>query len=147
MVKGTASPAEVLAKAKMIAVVGASANPEKEAHRVPLYLKQNGYRIIPVNPTAREVFGEKAYPSLLDLPEELGRTIDVVEVFRPSEELPKVALQVVELRRRYGTSPVFWSQAGLENDEAKSILDAAGIPYVMDSCMRTIHRTQVRRAV
>jgi len=145
MDSATVSPAEVLRKSKTIAVVGASRDPGKEAHSVPLYMKERGYRIIPVNPTASEIMGETAYPSLLDLPEELAKSVDVVEVFRPSEELPSMAAQVVELRRRYGRPLVFWAQLGLESEEAKRILSANGIQYVMDSCMRTVHRVRVRR--
>ncbi len=144
MVVGTASPVEVLKRSKTIAVVGASKNPEKEAYTVPQYLKEHGYRIVPVNPTTTEIMGERAYPSLLDLPEEVGRTVDVVEVFRPSDELPKVALQAVELKRRYGHPFVFWAQQGLENEDAKRILQSNGIQYVMDACMRAVHQIHVK---
>ncbi len=147
MATGTASPAEVMEKSKTIAVVGASKNPEKEAYQVPRYLQENGYRIVPVNPTATEILGETAYPSLVELPEKVGRTVDVVEVFRPSDELPQVALQAVEMKRRLGRSLVFWAQLGLENDEAKRILESNGIQYVMDACMRTVHKVHVREAV
>ena len=135
----TISPAEVMRRYRVIAVVGASKNPSKEAHMVPLYLKGNGYRLIPINPTADEIFGEKAYPSLLDLPESLAELVEVVEVFRPSEELPEVARQVVEMRKRHQRQYVFWSQLGLENEEAKETLYRNGIPYVMNACMRVVH--------
>ncbi|MDG6914405.1 MAG: CoA-binding protein [Nitrososphaerota archaeon] len=144
--KTDASPVELLARAKTIAVVGASRNPEKEANSVPRYLKERGYRIVPVNPSADEILGEKSYPSLLDLPQELGRAVDVVEVFRPSESLPEVARQVVEMKGRYGKVPVFWAQQGLDSEEARRILEAAGVKYVMDACMRTIHQIYVRKA-
>jgi predicted CoA-binding protein len=144
MVTGTASPVGVLERCKTIAVVGASKNPEKEAYTVPSYLKEHGYRIVPVNPTATEILGERAYPSLLDVPEELGRVVDVVEVFRPSGELPQVALQAVEMKKRYGRPLFFWAQQGLESEEAKRILEANGIQYVMDACMRTVHQLYVR---
>lgn len=147
MAVGTASPAEVLERSKTIAVVGASKNPEKEAYTVPLYLREHGYRIVPVNPTAAEILGERAYPSLLDLPEELGRVVDVVEVFRPSVELPQVALQAVEMKKRYGRPLYFWAQQGLESEEAKRILEGNGIQYVMDACMRTMHQRYVRGTV
>jgi predicted CoA-binding protein len=124
---------------KVIAVVGASKNPEKEAHTVPLYLKEHGYRIVPVNPTADQIFGEKAFPSLASLPENLAKEVEVIEVFRPSDDLPDVARQVVELSGRWGRTYVFWSQTGLENDEAKAILAAGGIPFVMNACMRVVH--------
>jgi uncharacterized protein len=139
MVSGTVSPVDVLAKSKTIAVIGASKNPEKEAYRVPSYLREHGYRIVPVNPTTDEILGERAYPSLLELPEQVVRAIDVVEVFRPSDELPQVARQADELKRRYGRPLFFWAQLGLENEEAKRILEGGGIQYVMDACMRTVH--------
>jgi uncharacterized protein len=145
MTTGTVSPAEVMAKYRTIAVVGASKNPGKEAHSVPKYLKDNGYRIVPVNPFATEVVGETAYPSLADLPEEVGRTVDVVVVFRPSGELPGVALQAVEMKERLGRPFVFWAQQGLESEEAKRILERRGIDYVMDACMRTVHQVHVRK--
>jgi predicted CoA-binding protein len=145
MVTGTVSPAEVLKKYRTIAVVGASKNPEKEAHSVPRYLKDQGYRIVPVNPSATEIFGETAYRSLADIPEEVGSTIDVVEVFRPSGELSEVALQAAAMKKRCGRPLVFWAQQGLESEEAKRILERSGIQYVMDACMRTVHQIYVRK--
>ena len=140
MQKFTVSPTEVMRKYKVIAVVGASKNPEKEAGSVPAYLHDHGYTIIPINPTTDSVNGLRAYPSLADLPEELARKVEVVDVFRPSEELPQVAKQVVEMKRRTGRPFVFWGQLGLENDEAKKILEGAKVDYVMDKCMRVEHR-------
>ena len=145
MVTGTASPVEVLNRSKTIAVVGASKNPEKEAYSVPRYLKDQGYRIVPVNPTAGEIMGEKAYPSLLEVPEGVARTVDAVEVFRPSDELPQVALQAAEMKRRCGRPLFFWAQQGLESEEAKRILEKNGIQYVMDACMRTVHQIYVKK--
>lgn len=143
MVTGTASPVEVLKRVKTIAVVGASKTPDKEAFTVPLYLKEHGYEIIPINPTATEIHGEKAYPSLSDIPEEVAKSIDAIEVFRPSDELPQVARQAVELKKRSGKTFVFWAQQGLENEEAKRILEENGIAYVMDVCMRALHKIYV----
>jgi predicted CoA-binding protein len=138
MESSTVSSTEVMKKHKVIAVVGASKSPTKEAHTVPLYLKGNGYRIVPINPSADEILGERAYPSLLDLPDSLAKEIEVVEVFRPSEELPDVARQVVQLSKRHQRPYVFWSQLGLENEDAKKILTENGVPYVMNSCMRVV---------
>jgi predicted CoA-binding protein len=125
---------------KVVAVVGASKNPEKEAFTVPLYLQEHGYAVIPVNPTTDSISGVKAYPSLTDIPLELAEKVEVVEVFRPSEELPTVATQTVEMKRKTGRPFVFWAQLGLENEEAKKILRAAGIEFVMNACMRTQHQ-------
>jgi len=139
MRNSTISPVEVMEKSMTIAVVGASKNPEKDAHSVPKFLKERGYRVVPVNPTAAEIFGERAFPDLLSLPAEVASQVDVVEVFRPSEDLPQVARQVVEMSKRQGKRYVFWSQLGLENDDARKILDEAGIPYVMNACMRVVY--------
>jgi hypothetical protein len=140
MVDCTIEPDEVLEHSKVVAVVGASKNPEKEANTVPLYLMQHGYTVVPVNPTADTIHGLKAYPSLARLPPELAARVEVVEVFRPSEELPEIARQVVELKKRTKKTPVFWAQLGLENEEAKRILKKGGVRYVMDACMRTQHQ-------
>jgi len=86
---------------------------------------------------------EKVYPSLLGLPPELANKIELVDVFRPSEELPEVAQQVIEMRKKFGRPFVFWAQLGLENEEAKRMLSKNGIPYVMNACLRVIHRTSV----
>jgi len=137
----TISPTEVVRKYRIIAVVGASKNPEKEAYSVPKYMQEHGYKIIPVNPTADQILGEKAYRSLEELPSELAKQIELVNVFRPSEELPQVAQQVIEMRKKYGRPFAFWAQLGLENDEAKRALAKNGIPYVMDACFRVVHRS------
>ena len=140
MQKFTLDPKEVMRKYKVIAVVGASRNPDKEAYTVPAYLQEHGYTIIPVNPTAETILGVKAYPSLAEIPEQVARGVDVVDVFRPSEELPQVAKQVAEMKGRTGRPKVFWGQLGLENEEAKKILSEANVDYVMDRCMRVEHR-------
>jgi uncharacterized protein len=137
----TVSPHEVLKKYKTIAVVGASKNPTKDANTVPQFMKDHGYKIIPVNPTADEIVGEKVYPSLMDLPAELANKVDIVDVFRPSEELPQVAQQVVDFHKRYGRPFVFWAQLGLENEEAKQMLAKNKISYVMNACLRIVQRT------
>jgi len=136
----TVSPRETLRKYRVIAVVGASKNPEKDAFSVPQYMKEHGYRIIPVNPTADQIVGEKAYPSLSDIPTDLAKQVEIVDVFRPSEDLPKVAQQTADMKNRYGRPFVFWAQLGLENDEAKRLLSENGIQYVMNDCVRAAHR-------
>ncbi len=136
----TVSPREVLKKYNVIAVVGISKNPEKDAYTVPEYMKEHGYKIIPVNPTADQILGEKAYKSLMDLPPDLAKQVELVDVFRPSEELPQVAQQVIEMRKKYGRPFAFWAQLGLENEEAKKMLSKNKIPYVMNACLRVVHK-------
>ncbi len=137
----TISPREVLRKYKTIAVIGASKNPTKDANTVPEFMKQRGYKIVPINPTADEIVGEKAYPTLMDLPADLANKIEIVDVFRPSEELPQVAQQVVDFHKKYGRPYVFWAQLGLENEEAKHILSKNQIPYIMNACLRIVQRS------
>lgn len=136
----TISPRETLQKYRVIAVVGASKNPEKDAFSVPQYMKEHGYMIIPINPTADEIVGEEAYPSLSDLPPELAKQVEIVDVFRPSEELPSVAQQVIDMSKRYGRPFVFWAQIGIENEEAKRMLSENGLKYVMNDCVRAAHK-------
>ncbi len=133
-------PGDVLNKYRVVAVVGASKNPEKDANSVPAYMMEHGYTVIPVNPTADIILGVKVYPSLGNLPEEVAKSVDVVGVFRPSEEFPDIARQVVAMKEKTGRPFVFWGQLGLENDEAKRILEEADMAYLMDTCMRTEHR-------
>jgi len=136
----TVRPADVLSRYKIIAVVGASRNEEKDAFSVPQYMKKHGYTIIPVNPTSEIVLGERSFRSLTEIPFDIAKAVDIVNVFRPSEELPGIAQQSAEMKGKTGRPFVFWAQLGLENEEAKKILRGAGIEYVMNSCMRVEHR-------
>lgn len=140
MQSSNVEPGDVLSKYKVVAVVGASKNPEKEANSVPAYLMEHGYTVIPVNPTTDVILGAKVYPSLANIPEEVAKSVDVVEVFRPSEEFPDVARQVAAMKVKTGRPFVFWGQLGLESEEAKKILEGAGVGYVMNACMRTEHK-------
>lgn len=140
MVSSSVPPIEVVRRYRFVAVIGASKSPEKEAFTVPAYLQRNGFKIVPVNPTADIIHGEKAFPSLSALPDDLANKVEVVEVFRPSEELAQVAAQVVEMKKRTGRPLVFWAQQGIENEDAKNMLRSAGVDYVMDACMRTVHQ-------
>ena len=113
-----------------IAVVGCSTNPEKPAHYVPKYLKEQGYHIIPVNPFADEILGEKVYKSL----GEVSSEIDVVLVFRPQEETPEIVRHAIDV----GAKAV-WLQEGIKNDEAAGLAEDAGLEFVMDRCMLKVH--------
>ncbi|MEE9594217.1 MAG: CoA-binding protein [Candidatus Hydrothermarchaeales archaeon] len=124
---------------KNIAVVGCSRNETKDAHLIPKYLKNQGYRIIPINPFSEEILGEKCYPSLLELPEDLKRTVDIVNVFRPSKDVPPIVDQAVELRKKYGTPKIIWMQLGIVNEDAAKIARDAGMEVVMNLCMKIEH--------
>jgi predicted CoA-binding protein len=117
----------ILAGSKTVAVVGISDKPDRPSHQVAKYLQERGYRVIPVNPLLDEVLGEKAYKSLSEIP----GTVDLVDVFRKSEGVPPIAEEAVRIGARY-----FWMQEGVVSERAGEILDAAGIPWVMDRCVK-----------
>lgn len=115
---------------RTIAVVGCSRDPAKDAHKVPKYLQMEGYRIIPVNPTADEILGEEAYKSLDEVP--VG--YDVVDIFRPSADVPPVMEQAIR-----GSGRIVWMQLGIRHEEAARRGTAAGKLVIQDRCMMREH--------
>ena len=135
---------EILTKHKTVAVVGLSREPDKDSHRVSAYLKAHGFRIIPVNPFRDEVLGEKSYKSLLDIPPEIQKTIKVVDIFRPSEDVPPIVEQAIKLKALYGTLQVVWMQLGVVNEQAAEAAKKAGLTVVMNRCMMVEHSLLVK---
>ena len=131
---------EILSKYKTVAVVGASRDPSKDSHRVAKYLQSQGFRIIPVNPTADKILGEKCYKSLLEMPADVQRIIEIVDVFRPSSETPTIVEQAVKIKERYDKPYVVWMQLGIINEQAAEMARQAGITVVMNRCMMQEHR-------
>ena len=121
---------ELYKSIQTIASVGLSANVEKPSFGIVYYLQQQGYRILPVNPTAPEILGQKSYPDLLSIPEK----VDVVQLFRRSEDVPPFVEQAIQIGAR-----VVWMQQGISNPEAAKKAEAAGLTVVMDRCMRAEH--------
>jgi uncharacterized protein len=126
---------DLLKKAKTIAVVGLSNKPLRPSHGVALYMQQQGYRIIPVNPNIESVLGEKAYASLKDVPEK----IDLVDIFRRPEFVPEVVDQAIALR-----IPAVWMQEDVVHEQAAAKARQAGIFVVMDRCILKEHRARQR---
>jgi len=116
---------------KYVAVIGMSKNQEKAAHFVPKYLSQNGYNIIPVNPTANKILEKKCYPSVEDVPE----PIDIVDVFRPSDQVLPVVQQAIKKKPK-----VIWLQQGIHNAEAEELARKEGIKVVFNRCMLAEHQ-------
>lgn len=114
-----------------VAVVGCSTSPEKEAHKIPAYLIEHGYDVIPVNPFADEIFGRKAYDSLSDVPDE----VDIVDVFRPSEEVSGIVDGAIDRE----DVDVVWTQLGIQDEEAARRAEQAGKRVVQDKCMKIEH--------
>lgn len=122
---------EILSSAKTVASVGISGNQQKVSNGVGAYLMDHGYRLIPVNPTADEILGEKSYPDLSSVPEK----IDVVQIFRRPEDVPPVVDEAIKV----GAKAV-WMQEGIVNEAAAQKAREAGLQVVMDACMRASHQ-------
>jgi len=123
---------DILKTYRTIAVYGMSTNPEKPAHSVPVFLQSKGYTIIPINPGADEIAGCRCYPALADVEEK----IDVLEVFRPSEQALDVVREAVERKRIKGDFDVIWLQLGIENERAGELAHREGFTYIENRCMK-----------
>jgi predicted CoA-binding protein len=121
---------EILLAARTIAVVGLSDKPDRPSYEVAAYLKDEGYRIIPVNPTITETLGERAYASLRGVPE----PVDVVQIFRRVQFVPQIVEDAITIGAR-----VVWMQLGIAHEEAAARARAAGLKVVMNTCMATTH--------
>lgn len=121
---------KILLKAKTIVVVGLSTNPLKDSHIVAKYLQEHGYRVVPVHPSAEKILGERVFHSLL----EIDFPVDIVDVFRPSEECAEIAEQAVKLNPK-----LLWLQLGIENLGAKKIAQKNGIEFVQNKCIKIEH--------
>ena len=125
---------DILKESKVIAVVGLSPKLERDSHKVAKYLQDQGYRIVPVNPRADTILGEKSYPDLASIPEK----VDVVDIFRRSDDVPPVVDQAIDI----GAKAV-WMQLGIVNEDAAAKAREAGLGVVMDRCMLVEHRNLV----
>jgi len=120
---------EILEGARTIAVVGASRDPWKAGGSVPVGLQRRGFRVIPINPYADTLFGERVYRTLLDVPEK----VDVVDVFRPAEDAPEIARQAAAIG-----AGALWLQLDIRSDEARRIAQEAGMDYIEDECTAVV---------
>jgi predicted CoA-binding protein len=137
---------QILRSARNIAVVGLSNKPARASLEVAGYLQQQGYRIIPVNPmyAGQEILGEQVHATLQEAADMLaqdGQHIDVVDVFRKSEEVLPIAKEAIHVR-----AGVLWMQLGVENQVAADLARAAGLDVVMNHCMLIEHRKMMDRA-
>lgn len=114
-----------------IAVVGISDKPYRAGYYVPAYLQEKGYQIIPVNPNLDTVLGQRAYPDLLSIPDQ----VDVVLIFRRSEAIPPIVNQAIQIKAK-----VVWMQLGIINETAAEAARKAGLEVVMDQCMLIVHQ-------
>ncbi len=122
---------EILNSSRVVAVVGLSPNPDRPSYRVASYLKENGYKIIPVNPKAGGILGEVCYPDLGSIP----KSVDMVNIFQRAEEVPAIVEEAIKIRAK-----AVWMQEGVINEEAAARAREAGLAVVMDRCMFKEHR-------
>ena len=130
----------ILEKYRTIAVVGISRKKIKDSHIVAEYMKGKGYKIIPINPFADEILGEKCYKSLFDIPEELQKQVEIVDIFRPSDQVMPIVDEAIKLKEKYGNLKVVWMQLGIMNEEAARKAEAAGLKVIMNRCIMTEHK-------
>jgi predicted CoA-binding protein len=130
---------EILDKYRVVAVVGLSRDPLKYSNLVAKYLQSQGYRIIPVNPTTEEVLNEKSHRSLLEIPPETAKTIEIVDIFRPSADIPPIVDQAIIMKEQYDKPYVIWTQLGIVNEQAAKTAREAGLTVVMNKCMMQEH--------
>jgi predicted CoA-binding protein len=121
---------EILKNSRVIAVVGLSANLERPSNIVATYLKEKGYKIIPVNPGEKTILGLTSYPDLSSIPEK----VDVVDIFRKSEDVPTIVQEAIKIGAK-----VVWMQEGVVNQAAADTAEKAGLKVVMDKCLRKEH--------
>ena len=127
----------VLESAQVIAVVGCSGTPSRTSHKIARYMKNRGYRIVPVNPNYDEILGETCYPDLPSIPEDL--TIDVVDIFRRPQHTADMVRTAIERTKQTGQRPVIWTQLGVSSSEAEELAAEANLPYVRNRCIKVAY--------
>ena len=131
---------DILNNYRTIAVVGISRQKIKDSHIVAEYMKSRGYRIIPINPFADEILGEKCYKNLLEMPEELQKQVEIVDIFRPSDKVMPIVEEAVKLKEKHGKLKVVWMQLGIANEEAARKAETAGLKVIMNKCIMSEHK-------
>ncbi|HKK47181.1 MAG TPA: CoA-binding protein [Balneolaceae bacterium] len=132
---------KILQTADTVAIIGCSANKYRTSYHIASYLRENGVRIIPINPNYEEILGLKCYDSILDLPKEFK--IDIVDIFRDSQYTADMVKEILEWSEKTRQKPVIWTQLSVSSDEAKSLAEDAGFSYVENQCIMVQHERSV----
>lgn len=132
---------ERLNEADTVAIIGCSANKYRTSYHIASYLKENGYRIIPVNPNYEEILGQKCYAKMDDIP--TSTEIDIVDIFRDSNYTADMVRDVIAWTEKTGQKPLVWTQLAVSSDEAKSLAEKAGLDYVENQCIMVQHSQKV----
>jgi len=126
---------DILDRTNKIAIVGLSKNPDKDSHRIAEFLLSKGYEIIPVNPSSDEILGLPCYSDLLDIPAEIAKTIDMVNVFRKSSEVQSIVEKTLRMRLLYNSPKYVWTQLGISDQNAANDAQNVGLSVVMNKCI------------
>tara|TARA_B100001013_G_scaffold337312_1_gene257318 strand:+ start:463 stop:882 length:420 start_codon:yes stop_codon:yes gene_type:complete len=126
---------DIIDRTNNIAIVGLSKNPDKDSHRIAEFLLSKGYEIIPVNPSSDEILGLKCYSDLLDIPVEIAKTIDMVNVFRKSSEVQSIVEKTLRMRLLYNSPKYVWTQLGIYDQSAANDAQKVGLSVVMNKCI------------
>lgn len=132
---------EILEEAEIIAIIGCSGDPNRTSCQIARYLKDQGYTIIPIHPDYDEVHGEKAYPAVYDVPENIN--IDIVDIFRNSKYTADMVDTIIKRKEMTGQEPVVWTQLSVSSDEAKEKAEGAGLRYIENRCIMVDHRNLI----
>lgn len=132
------STADILNEAEVIAVIGCSKSAHRTSHMIARYLMEKGYTVVPVHPEYEEVLGQKVYPTVYDIPEEIQ--IDIVDIFRRSEHTADMVDDILTRVERTGRKPVVWTQLGVSSEEARKKSEEAGLRYVEEKCIMVEHQ-------
>lgn len=120
-----------------VAIIGCSSDKYRTSYHIANYLKENGIRIIPINPNYEEILGEQCYDKIADIPAD--REIDIVDIFRDAQYTADMVREIIEWSEETGQKPVIWTQLAVSSEEAKSLAKEAGFPYVEDECIMVHH--------
>ena len=127
----------VLESAQVIAVVGCSGTTSRTSHKIARYMKNRGYRIVPVNPNYDEILGETCYPDLPSIPSDIE--VDVVDIFRRPQHTADMVRTAIERTKQTGQRPVIWTQLGVSSSEAEELAAEANLPYVRNRCIKVAY--------
>ena len=131
---------EILDKTKNIAVVGLSKDRTKDSYRVSEYMKSSGYNIIPINPTTDQIMNIKSYDSLKNLPENIGKQVDIVNIFRKKEFVKEIVIEAIELKKKYNKLHTIWMQIGIDHEEAEEFAEKNGLKVITNKCLMIEHK-------
>jgi predicted CoA-binding protein len=128
---------DIIKKAENIAIIGCSANRYRTSYHIASYLRDNGFRIIPVNPNYEVILGLPCYDTMHDIPDKYS--VDIVDIFRDSQYTAEMVRQVIDWSKNKGQKPVIWTQLDVSSEEAEKLAEEAGLSYVKNECLMVQH--------